>query len=83
MAGPLLNVSEYAVSMIKKIQYENIKSLAPRQDMTDSFNEHAQVRPGLDDPKTIRVDVRCRNGTSTQSGKMTAGPGIATTRQAV
>lgn len=43
VAGPLLTVSEYAISMIKKLQYENIKSLAPRQDITDSFNEHAQV----------------------------------------
>lgn len=44
VAGPLLTVSEYAVKMIQKMQRENIKSMAPKQDITDSFNEHAQVR---------------------------------------
>lgn len=43
MAGPLLTVSEYAIKVIKKMQKENIKSWAPRQDITDQFNEHAQV----------------------------------------
>lgn len=43
VAGPLLNVSEYAIQMIKKMQYEGIKSFTPRQDITDAFNEHAQV----------------------------------------
>lgn len=80
VAGPLLNVSEYAVSMIKKIQYENIKSLAPRQDITDSFNEHAQVRPRFCDLNTTRVDMRRRNGTSIQCGKthVEAGTRITT-----
>lgn len=42
VAGPLLDVSNYAIAMIKKIQYENIRSMVPRQDVTDMFNEHAQ-----------------------------------------
>ena len=41
--GPLLTVSEYAVQIIKKMQTENVKSWCPRQDITDQFNEHAQV----------------------------------------
>ncbi|KAF2092546.1 FAD/NAD(P)-binding domain-containing protein [Rhizodiscina lignyota] len=42
VAGPLLNVSTYAIQMINKLQYENIKSVTPKQDITDAFNEHAQ-----------------------------------------
>ena len=41
--GPLGTVAEYALQIIQKMQNENIKSLVPRQDVTDSFNEHAQV----------------------------------------
>ena len=40
--GPLHTVSDYAVSIIHKMQNENIKSWAPRQDVTDSFNAHVQ-----------------------------------------
>ncbi|KAF2713802.1 FAD/NAD(P)-binding domain-containing protein [Pleomassaria siparia CBS 279.74] len=40
--GPLLSVSEYAIKIIKKMQRDHIKSLVPRQDITDSFNEHTQ-----------------------------------------
>jgi hypothetical protein len=42
--GPLHSVSEYAVQWIKKMQNENLRSWAPRQDITDEFNEHVQVR---------------------------------------
>ncbi|ORY04951.1 hypothetical protein BCR34DRAFT_491184 [Clohesyomyces aquaticus] len=42
VTGPLLSVSEYAISIIKKMQCDHIKSWVPRQDITDSFNEHAQ-----------------------------------------
>jgi len=42
--GPLHAVSEYAVQWIKKMQNENLRSWVPRQDITDSFNEHVQVR---------------------------------------
>ncbi|KAF2088438.1 FAD/NAD(P)-binding domain-containing protein [Saccharata proteae CBS 121410] len=42
VTGPLLEVSEYAIKMIKKMQKDHIKSLVPRQEVTDSFNEHAQ-----------------------------------------
>jgi hypothetical protein len=41
--GPLQSVSEYAVQWIKKMQNENLRSWAPRQDITDDFNEHVQV----------------------------------------
>lgn len=44
VAGPLLNVSKYAISLIKKMQRDHIKSWVPKQDITDQFNEHAQVR---------------------------------------
>ena len=40
--GPLAYVSQYALKMIKKIQTEYIGSIAPKQDVTDSFNEHVQ-----------------------------------------
>ncbi|KAI1975380.1 hypothetical protein LOZ55_004700 [Ophidiomyces ophidiicola] len=40
--GPLVEVANYAVKMIKKIQNEQIHSLAPRQDVTDAFNDHVQ-----------------------------------------
>ncbi|KAF2472585.1 FAD/NAD(P)-binding domain-containing protein [Lindgomyces ingoldianus] len=42
VTGPLLSVSEYAIQLIKKMQRDHIKSWVPRQDITDSFNEHAQ-----------------------------------------
>jgi hypothetical protein len=42
VTGPLLAVSEYAVSVIRKMQTDNIKSWAPKQDITDQFNDHAQ-----------------------------------------
>jgi hypothetical protein len=42
--GPLHSVSEYAVQWIKKMQNENLRSWSPRQDITDEFNEHVQVR---------------------------------------
>jgi uncharacterized protein YbbK (DUF523 family) len=40
--GPLMYVSYYALEMIKKIQSEYICSMAPKQDVTDAFNEHCQ-----------------------------------------
>jgi hypothetical protein len=40
--GPLYHVSQYAVQLIRKIQCEYIASIAPRQDVTDAFNEHCQ-----------------------------------------
>ncbi len=54
--GPLLTVSEYAIQIIKKMQYENVKSWAPKQDVTDAFNDHVQVRPyDLDHPTTREI----------------------------
>lgn len=44
MAGPLQYVVNYTVDVIHKMQNENIKSWVPKQEMSDLFNEHAQVR---------------------------------------
>jgi hydroxyversicolorone monooxygenase len=40
--GPLMYVSYYAMQMIKKLQNEYICSIAPKQDVTDAFNDHCQ-----------------------------------------
>lgn len=40
--GPLGEVGNYAVKLIRKMQDEHIHSLTPRQDVTDAFNEHVQ-----------------------------------------
>ena len=40
--GPLGFVGQYAIKFIEKMQNEFIKSIAPKQDMTDAFNEHTQ-----------------------------------------
>jgi len=40
--GPLGQVAEYAVKIIKKMQNEFIRSIVPKQDITDSFNAHVQ-----------------------------------------
>lgn len=40
--GPLSGVGDYAVKIIKKMQNEFIKSIVPKQDVTDAFNEHVQ-----------------------------------------
>ena len=40
--GPLHTTCDYALQIIKKMQNENIRSWVPRQDITDSFNEHTQ-----------------------------------------
>ncbi|CAP73334.1 uncharacterized protein PODANS_2_7220 [Podospora anserina S mat+] len=40
--APLHSVSDYAIRLIKKTQNENLRSWVPRQDITDSFNEHVQ-----------------------------------------
>ena len=40
--GPLHTVSDYAISIIKKMQNENIHSWAPKQSVTDQFNDHVQ-----------------------------------------
>ena len=42
VTGPILGVAEYFIQIVKKIQAENIKSLVPKQDVTDQFNEHCQ-----------------------------------------
>jgi hypothetical protein len=40
--GPLGKVGDYAIKIIKKLQSEFIRSLAPKQDVTDAFNAHTQ-----------------------------------------
>jgi hydroxyversicolorone monooxygenase len=40
--GPLSYVGDYAVKIIKKMQNEFIRSITPKQVITDLFNEHAQ-----------------------------------------
>jgi hypothetical protein len=40
--GPLGMVAQYAIQIIKKMQSEFIKSIAPKQDITDLFNAHTQ-----------------------------------------
>ncbi|EME39601.1 hypothetical protein DOTSEDRAFT_56930 [Dothistroma septosporum NZE10] len=40
--GPLHSVSDYAVSIIKKMQNENIHSWVPKQTVTDQYNDHVQ-----------------------------------------
>ena len=35
--GPLHTVSEYAIQIIKKMQNENIRSWAPKQDIVSPF----------------------------------------------
>ncbi|PGG98430.1 hypothetical protein AJ79_08869 [Helicocarpus griseus UAMH5409] len=38
----LVEVGRYAIKLINKIQNEHIQSIAPRQDVTDAYNEHIQ-----------------------------------------
>lgn len=42
--GPLQTVSEYAIQWLKKMQNENLRSWVPKQQITDQFNDHVQVR---------------------------------------
>jgi hydroxyversicolorone monooxygenase len=41
--GPLMQVSVYAMQVIRKLQLEMVASVAPRQDITDEFNSHVQA----------------------------------------
>ena len=41
--GPLNAICMYTVQAIKKMQIENIKAFAPRQEVTDAFNRHVQT----------------------------------------
>lgn len=40
--GPLDQVAQYCIQVIKKVQSEQIKSLTPKQSVTDAFNAHCQ-----------------------------------------
>lgn len=40
--GPLQYVNQYAMQLLKKIQTEYICSIAPKQSVTDRFNDHCQ-----------------------------------------
>ncbi|KAH6967580.1 monooxygenase [Ilyonectria sp. MPI-CAGE-AT-0026] len=43
VTASLTAVSTLALKMIRKIQTDNIESMAPRQDVTDAFNIHQQT----------------------------------------
>ncbi|KAH7141866.1 hypothetical protein EDB81DRAFT_653405 [Dactylonectria macrodidyma] len=55
--GPLQAVAKYLLKIVQKIQRDNIRSLSPKQAVTDEFNEHTQawVRG------TAWADPRCRS----------------------
>jgi len=40
--GPLGHVGDYAIQFIKKMQNEFIRSIVPKQEITDLFNAHTQ-----------------------------------------
>ncbi|KAL9108033.1 MAG: hypothetical protein Q9227_007139 [Pyrenula ochraceoflavens] len=40
--GPLQYVSQYMIQILQKLQTEFVCSLAPKQSVTDAFNEHCQ-----------------------------------------
>ncbi|CAH0044905.1 unnamed protein product [Clonostachys solani] len=42
ISGPLTQVTKYAIQCIRKMQTDNIKSWAPKQSVTDKFNQHVQ-----------------------------------------
>ncbi len=43
VVGSLNAVCHYAMSLMEKMQEDMIKSMSPRQDVTDSFNDHTQT----------------------------------------
>lgn len=55
--GPLQAVGAYIVQIIQKMQRERIHSFAPKQNVTDAFNHHAQtwLKP------TCWTDPACRS----------------------
>lgn len=53
--GPLQTVGDYTMQVIRKMQKDHIKSWVPRQDITDRFNEHAQVRA----PSRMSEEIAC------------------------
>lgn len=76
--GPLAYVSQYALQLIKKIQSEYICSISPKQDVTDSFNDH--VQEWLRHTVWTEVSVFHIAGTELTFNR-TAGAGTRTTRQ--
>ncbi|GME33237.1 monooxygenase [Neofusicoccum parvum] len=43
VTASLMAVADLAVKMVRKIQTDDIRSIAPRQDVTDAFNVHTQT----------------------------------------
>lgn len=43
VTASLAAVAELAIKMVRKIQTDDIRSIAPRQDVTDAFNVHTQA----------------------------------------
>ncbi|KAK8236504.1 hypothetical protein HDK77DRAFT_379109 [Phyllosticta capitalensis] len=42
VTGPLGAVADYAIQVIHKMQRDHVRAWAPRQDVSDAFNAHAQ-----------------------------------------
>jgi hypothetical protein len=42
VTGPLWQVSDYTLQLVRKIQSEYVCSISPKQDVTDEFNDHSQ-----------------------------------------
>ncbi|KAI9162661.1 FAD-binding monooxygenase moxY [Paramyrothecium foliicola] len=42
LIGPLSYVSSYVVQVLRKMQSEYVRSIVPKQDITDAFNRHCQ-----------------------------------------
>ncbi|KAL6407340.1 flavin-binding monooxygenase [Ilyonectria robusta] len=55
--GPLQAVGKYIFKIIQKMQRDHIRSLSPKQSVTDDFNEHVQAWIG----GTAWSDPKCRS----------------------
>ncbi|KAJ3549749.1 hypothetical protein NM208_g333 [Fusarium decemcellulare] len=55
--GPLQAACKYILKMIQKMQRDRIRSISPKQSVTDQFNEHVQAWVG----GTAWADPQCRS----------------------
>jgi len=73
VTASLTAVADLAIAMIRKIQTEDLWSIAPREDVTNLFNEHAQTMLH----GTVWEDA-CNSWYKNQDGRITAvWPGSA------
>jgi len=73
VTASLTAVADLAIAMIRKIQTENLRSIAPREDVTRQFNEHTQTMLH----GTVWEDT-CNSWYKNQDGRITAvWPGSA------